>query len=89
MLLCSQTNIITYYPADKETDVTDEYTGRASLDVDIPSGRFNLKLSSVTLNENKKFKCHVQAKGDTSKSSATTRVLVLGNISFVFKEIQF
>lgn len=87
MLLCSQDSVIIYYHSDGTTDVGPGYLGRASLDVDIPSGKFNLKLSSATLNDNKKFKCHIKAKSDTSKSYATTRIVVLGKISFVFKEI--
>lgn len=57
------------------------------MDIDLPNGKFDLKLSSATLNDNKRFKCHVQAKADRTLSSASTRVVVLGNVLVIFKEI--
>ncbi|KAF3686605.1 Cell surface A33 antigen Glycoprotein A33 [Channa argus] len=68
--------IITYY-SDVNIDTSPQYQGRVSLDMDIPSRRFNLQLSSVTLDDNKIFKCRVQIPSDTGKQSDTTRLVVL------------
>uniref|UniRef100_A0A3Q3JSH9 Ig-like domain-containing protein n=1 Tax=Monopterus albus TaxID=43700 RepID=A0A3Q3JSH9_MONAL len=42
------------------SSVNKYYAGRASMDVDIPTGRANLKLNSISLADNRVFDCHVQ-----------------------------
>lgn len=85
-LLLSQNVIITYYYSEKPTiDIVPEYEQRATLDVDVASGKANLKLSSLTLAENTVFKCRVQIPGDDKgKISDTARLVVLGNISLSY-----
>lgn len=53
-----------------------------SLDVDIKTGKADLKLSSITLDDNKEFRCQVQIPNDDEgKLAGTTRLVVLGNFS--------
>ncbi|XP_029354360.1 cell surface A33 antigen-like [Echeneis naucrates] len=60
------------------TDVRRGYEGRVSVDVDIPSGRADLKLSSITLEDNKIFECRVLILGDDEgKLSDAARLVVL------------
>nr|XP_020461047.1 cell surface A33 antigen-like [Monopterus albus] len=74
----TETEIAIYYSADESVETGQDYAGRASMDVDIPTGRANLKLNSISLADNRVFDCHVQAKGDmTGKPDATTRLVVL------------
>lgn len=59
-----------------------------SLDVDIAKGKANLKLSSITLADNKVFECRVQIPGDDEGTPAdTARLVVLGNFLFVCFQI--
>ncbi|KAK2853832.1 hypothetical protein Q5P01_006493 [Channa striata] len=68
--------IITYYSLEP-IDTSPQYEGRIKLDMDIPSGVFNLNLFSVTLDDNKIFKCRVQVPGEQGKASDTTHLVVL------------
>uniref|UniRef100_A0A3P8UB03 Ig-like domain-containing protein n=1 Tax=Amphiprion percula TaxID=161767 RepID=A0A3P8UB03_AMPPE len=62
----------------KITDVKKVYEGRASMDVDINSGKANLKLNSITLEDNKNFECRLNVPGDDEgKPAANTRLVVL------------
>lgn len=55
-----------------------------SLDVDVLNGKANLKLSSISLADNKEFECHVQIPDDEDGTqAASARLVVLGNISHV------
>ena len=73
---------------NKQTDITSPYEGRVSLDVDVVKGKANLKLFSIAIADNKEFECRVQIPGDDEgKLADTARLVVLGNISFAFKEI--
>ncbi|XP_030269380.1 cell surface A33 antigen-like [Sparus aurata] len=70
--------ILTHYSLNKQTDVTSPYVGRVSLDVDIATGKANLKLFSITLADNKVFECRVQIPGDDEgKRADTARLVVL------------
>ncbi|KAL3993178.1 hypothetical protein ACER0C_010452 [Sarotherodon galilaeus] len=70
--------ILTYYYPLKKTDITSSYKGRVSLDVDVLNGKANLKLSSISLADNKHFGCRVQIPGERrGKQFATTRLVVL------------
>ncbi|XP_071344852.1 cell surface A33 antigen-like isoform X2 [Trachinotus anak] len=72
-----ETLILTYYSSGT-TDIKSVYEGRVSVDVDIPSGKANLKLSSITLADNKFFECRVQIPGDDEgKPADTARLVVL------------
>ncbi|KAK1891707.1 Cell surface A33 antigen [Dissostichus eleginoides] len=71
-------NIVTYYSADKTTDIKALYEGRVSLDVDVPRGKANLKLSNIKLEDNKLFECRLQIPSDDEGTpAATTRLVVL------------
>uniref|UniRef100_A0A3B5AGY4 Ig-like domain-containing protein n=1 Tax=Stegastes partitus TaxID=144197 RepID=A0A3B5AGY4_9TELE len=74
----TQILILSYYYPTKVTDIKSIYEGRVSIDVDIPSGRANLKLNSITLADNKNFECRVQIPGDDEgRPAANTRLVVL------------
>ncbi|XP_045888789.1 glycoprotein A33 (transmembrane), paralog a [Micropterus dolomieu] len=66
--------VITYFSLDGEIEVGTKYQGRASLDVDVSKGKADLKLSSITLADNKTFECTVliprDAQGTTSDSAS-------------------
>lgn len=71
-----------FYSAKPHTDITSAYEGRATLDVDYARGKCNLKLSSITLEDNKMFTCRVQIPDfDEGKVDDTTSLVVLGNLS--------
>ncbi|KAL7405862.1 hypothetical protein ABVT39_008946 [Epinephelus coioides] len=73
-----ETLILTYYSGSKILDIKSLYEGRVGLDVDVPKGKADLKLSSITLAENKVFECRVQIPGDDEgKPADTARVVVL------------
>ncbi|XP_035018452.1 cell surface A33 antigen [Hippoglossus stenolepis] len=73
-----ETLILTYYFPSKLTDIKSMYEGRVSLDVSIPTGKANLKLSSITLADNKVFECRVQIPTDDEGTpAATVRLVVL------------
>lgn len=51
------------------------------MDIDVAKGKADLKLSSITLADNKVFKCHVHIRHDIEgKAADTARLVVLGNI---------
>ncbi|XP_037835590.1 cell surface A33 antigen-like isoform X3 [Kryptolebias marmoratus] len=65
-----------YHPAGK-TDVDPDYKGRASLNLDMKTGRADLKLNSITLKDNREFECAVQIPGDaTGQTADKTRLVV-------------
>ncbi|KAK5874185.1 hypothetical protein PBY51_019157 [Eleginops maclovinus] len=71
-------NIVTYYSTNEVTDIKELYEGRLSLDVDIPKGKANLKISNIQLADNKLFECLVQIPGDDEGTpAANTRLVVL------------
>ncbi|XP_029314099.1 cell surface A33 antigen-like [Cottoperca gobio] len=73
-----ETLILTYFSTGQITDIKSLYEGRASLDVNVALGRANLRLSSITLAENKVFECRVQIPGDDEgKPVDTVKVVVL------------
>ena len=79
-----QLQILSYYH-QKDTpptlDVKKVYEGRVSVDVDIRTGKADMKLSSITLADNKVFECRIQIPGDDEgKPADTARLVVLGNI---------
>ncbi|TMS13429.1 Cell surface A33 antigen [Larimichthys crocea] len=70
--------ILTHYSYATRTDITQPYEGRVSIDIDLSKGQANLKLSSITLADNKKFECRAQIPGDDEgKRVARTRLVVL------------
>ncbi|XP_042083402.1 cell surface A33 antigen-like [Haplochromis burtoni] len=71
------TPILTYYYPIKKTGITPAYKGRASLDVDVLNGKANLKLSSLSLADNKEFECHVQIPDDEDGTQAASARLVV------------
>ncbi|XP_026018620.1 cell surface A33 antigen-like [Astatotilapia calliptera] len=71
------TPIITYYYPIKKTSITPPYKGRVSLDVDVLNGKANLKLSSISLADNKEFECHVQIPDDEDGNQAASARLVV------------
>ncbi|XP_063316568.1 cell surface A33 antigen-like [Pelmatolapia mariae] len=71
------------------TDIDTDYEGRVSLDLDLTQGKANLKLSSISLADNKDFECCVHTLGDKKgKISATTRLVVLAAPSKPICKIQ-
>lgn len=71
-----------YYSAKPHIDISPAYEGRAALDVDFARGKLNLKLSSITLADNKIFTCRLQIQGfDEGKLADMTKLVVLGNLS--------
>ncbi|XP_005466877.2 cell surface A33 antigen-like [Oreochromis niloticus] len=85
-----ETVIATYYhgPAPT-TDIDTDYEGRMSMDVDVTQGKANLKLSSISLADNKDFECRVQIPVDKKgKQTATTRLVVLAAPSKPICKIQ-
>ncbi|XP_040887242.1 cell surface A33 antigen-like [Toxotes jaculatrix] len=69
--------ILTYYSSGGITDITSSYEGRVSLDIDVPTGKADLKLSSITLADNKNFVCRVQIPGDDEGNPSDSRQLVV------------
>ncbi|KAM6943495.1 cell surface A33 antigen-like [Xenentodon cancila] len=73
-----ETDILTNYYLINTTDIDTNYEGRVSIDVDIKTGKADLKLSSVTLEDNKNFKCQVQIPSDNKgRPQYVTRLVVL------------
>ncbi|KAM8876586.1 glycoprotein A33 (transmembrane), paralog a [Synchiropus picturatus] len=75
-----ETLILTYYYTNGKIklDKKSTYEGRVSLDIDRKTGKADLKLTSITLNDNKVFQCRVQIPGDDEgKPAATSRLVVL------------
>ncbi|XP_072236947.1 cell surface A33 antigen-like [Leuresthes tenuis] len=72
-----ETLILTHYYPSKTTDIKSQYEGRVSLDQDIKTGKANLKLSSITLADNKIFECRIQIPGDDEGIPVDTARLVV------------
>ncbi|XP_029000885.1 cell surface A33 antigen-like isoform X2 [Betta splendens] len=72
----AEENDFIYYP-DGSSDIPQTFTGRVTVNADIPNGKFNLNLFSVAMTDQGTYKCHLLVKSDTSKSAANTYVLVL------------
>lgn len=71
-------SILTSYSTG-ELDITDRYEGRVSLEQDIAKGVANLKLSSISLLDNRLFECRVSIpKDDKGQLADTTHLVVLG-----------
>ncbi|CAL8246417.1 unnamed protein product [Lota lota] len=69
--------LLTYYSTG-DTDVNTLYEGRASLDLDLPNGKVDLKLNRITLQDNTMFSCRVQIpKDDKGTLSDSVRLVVL------------
>lgn len=69
--------IVTYFGADKIT-ISKKYKGRASLEIIIPKGVANLKLSGVTSLDTRSYECKVQDQNDEEGAqSAKTKLVVL------------
>ncbi|XP_067116954.1 uncharacterized protein [Osmerus mordax] len=72
------TIVLTSYSSVSTVDVTDTYEGRASIEEDVPTGKANLRLLSIGLQDNMDFECHVSIPGDdTGVLAATARLIVL------------
>ncbi|KAM9816638.1 glycoprotein A33 (transmembrane), paralog a [Neosynchiropus ocellatus] len=75
-----ETLILTYYYNDGKgtLDIKSLYERRVTLDIDMKTGKANLKLSSITLSDNKVFECRAQILGDDEGvPAATARLVVL------------
>ena len=71
--------VLISYSNPSTVDVTDTYEGRVILEKDIPTGKANLRLLSIGLQDNKDFECHILIPGDDKGVlAATTRLIVLG-----------
>lgn len=82
--------VATFYSVNTVTDIAPSYEGRASLDVDIAKGKANLKLSSISLMDNKEFECRVQIPfDDKGKLADTAKLVVLGKLLLNFVYIFF
>ncbi|KAG8001287.1 Pirin, partial [Nibea albiflora] len=81
--------ILTHYAYAPRTDITQEYEGRASVNIDLSRGQANLRLSSITLADNKIFECRAQIPGDDEGTrAARARLVVLVAPSPPICEIQ-
>ncbi|XP_054627182.1 cell surface A33 antigen-like [Dunckerocampus dactyliophorus] len=70
--------IVTYYSAGSVTDIKAQYEKRVSVDINVASGKADLRLSSIRLEDNKEFECRVNIPGDDEgKPAATTQLVVL------------
>ncbi|XP_036952388.1 cell surface A33 antigen-like [Acanthopagrus latus] len=84
-----ENRILSYYTLNKQLDITPPYEGRVSLDVDVFKGKADLKLSSITLADNKEFQCSVQIPGDDEgKLSDKAQLVVLVAPSIPICKIQ-
>lgn len=72
-----ETLILSYYHPSKVTDIKKMYEGRVSIDVDPNTGKANLKISRITLEDNKIFECRVLIPGDDEGTPADTARLVV------------
>ncbi|XP_035991997.1 cell surface A33 antigen [Fundulus heteroclitus] len=73
-----ETLFLTHYHPPGTTDISPKYEGRVSVDVNVASGKADLKLSSITMADNKEFECRVQILGDDEGQPAdTARLTVL------------
>ncbi|KAM4744910.1 cell surface A33 antigen-like [Anableps anableps] len=72
-----ETLILTHYHPGGETDVTSKYEGRVSVDVSTATGKANLKLSSITMEDNKEFECRIQIPGDDEGKPADVATLTV------------
>lgn len=78
----SQNLILTHYYPSGITDIAPQFEGRVALDVDVAKGKANLKITSISLADNKVFECRVQIpKDDEGKRVDTARLVVLGETS--------
>ncbi|XP_015226703.1 PREDICTED: cell surface A33 antigen-like [Cyprinodon variegatus] len=72
--------ILTHYHPQGITDIKKKYDGRVAVDVKVngASVKADLKLSSITLDDNKEFECEVQIPSDDEgKLIDATRLIVL------------
>ncbi|XP_017159613.1 cell surface A33 antigen-like [Poecilia reticulata] len=71
--------IITYYHPNGVTDIKPEYQGRVSVDANVNggTGKADLKLSSITMADNKKYECQVQIPRDNVGKDADTAALTV------------
>lgn len=73
-----ETLILTHYHPNGNTDIISEFEGRVSVDVNAATGKADLKLSSITMEDNKEFECRVQIpRDDKGKPADTARLTVL------------
>lgn len=81
--------IVAYFYPQKRLDIKDLYGERVTLDVDALKGKANLRLSAITLADNKFFECRVTIAGDDEGTPADkTRLVVLVAPSKPVCEIQ-
>ncbi|XP_061596755.1 glycoprotein A33 (transmembrane), paralog a [Cololabis saira] len=70
--------VLTYFYPLGATNVKAKYEGRVRVDLDIKTGKADLKLSSITLDDNKNFECRVLIPfDDEGQPYDTTRLVVL------------
>ncbi|KAF7212343.1 cell surface A33 antigen [Nothobranchius furzeri] len=69
--------VITYYYPVDETDVTQGYDGRASLDLNFAAGKADLLLKAVTVKDNGKYGCRVQIPRDAQGQPDDTADLIV------------
>ncbi|XP_036952391.1 cell surface A33 antigen-like isoform X2 [Acanthopagrus latus] len=77
-----ENRILSYYSLNKQLDITPLYEGRVSLDVDVMKGKADLKLSSITLADNKEFQCSVQIPGDDEVGPSTPICKIQGKAEY-------
>lgn len=60
------------------------------MDIDVATGKADLKLNFITLTDNKVFECRVQIPGDDEgKLADTAKLVVLGNTFIFFQNEPF
>ncbi|CAL9701250.1 unnamed protein product [Knipowitschia caucasica] len=70
--------MLTHYTPPGTTDYKNQYEGRVELDANAATGKADLRLSSITLDDNRRFVCRVQIPGDDEGTpSDVARLVVL------------
>ncbi|KAK7912947.1 hypothetical protein WMY93_013158 [Mugilogobius chulae] len=69
--------ILTYYSTPGRTDYDDTYEFRSKLDVNVATGKADLRLYSIGLNDNRRFLCRVQIPGDDNGKTSDPATLVV------------
>ncbi|CAN9507193.1 unnamed protein product [Ophioblennius macclurei] len=70
--------MLTYYFATNQTDVSPEYEGRVFMVANASREKTYLRLTSVTMEDDKTYECRVQIPGDEEGKQTDTTRLVIG-----------
>lgn len=71
------TVISTFYSHNGRTDYAAKYEKRAKVDVKVNTGKADLRLYSLTMDDNRSYECRVQIPGDDEGTPADTADMVV------------